>query len=90
MKDRPGSEDHLRANLPILQRLGWVLDPLTLRNAFTGAVVSRPVADQLTRGAFLGPWRLMSIDGFEWDAPDTKENVAAFGFSVSSRPLRLS
>ena len=22
-------------------------------------------------GAFLGPWRLMAIDGFEWDAPDT-------------------
>src|SRR5258707_12752434 len=23
----------------------------------------------------------MSIDGFEWDAPDTKENAAAFGYS---------
>ena len=38
-----------------------------------------PVADQLTRGAFLGPWRLMSIDGLEWDAPDTPGNAAAFG-----------
>src|SRR5216683_823724 len=43
--------------------------------------VAIPVADELTRGAFLGPWRLMSIDGFEWDAPDTKENAAAFGYS---------
>src|ERR1019366_8554173 len=25
--------------------------------------------------------RLMAIGGFEWDAPDTKENAAAFGFS---------
>ena len=23
----------------------------------------------------------MAIDGFEWDAPDTKENAAAFGFA---------
>ena len=34
--------------------------------------VAVPVADELTGGAFLGRWRLMSIDGFEWDAPDTK------------------
>ena len=33
-----------------------------------------PVADQLTRGAFLAAWRLMSIDGLEWDAPDTPQN----------------
>jgi hypothetical protein len=42
-----------------------------------------PVAEQLTRGAFVGPWRLMSIDGFEWDAPDSPENVAAFGYAGS-------
>ena len=40
-----------------------------------------PVAEELTRGAFPGPWRLMTIDGSEWDAPDTEENAAAFGFS---------
>jgi Insertion element 4 transposase N-terminal/Transposase DDE domain len=56
------------------QRLGF--EPL--RELF--ARVAVPVADQLTRGAFLGPWRLMSIDGLEWDVPDTKENAAAFGF----------
>src|SRR5258708_37138545 len=40
-----------------------------------------PAADLLTRGAFLGRWRLMSIDGMEWDAPDTPENAAGFGDS---------
>ncbi len=43
--------------------------------------VAAPVAEELTQGAFLAGWRLMSIDGFEWDAPDTDENAAAFGFS---------
>jgi hypothetical protein len=43
--------------------------------------VAAPVADELTAGAFLGPWRLMAIDGFEWDAPDTPANAAEFGFA---------
>ena len=58
-------------------RLGY--EPL--RDIF--ARVAVPVADQLTRWAFLGPWRLMSIDGFEWDAPDTPGNAAAFGYPGS-------
>lgn len=45
--------------------------------------VAVPVAEVLTRGAFLGSWRLMAIDGFEWDAPATKENAAEFGYAVS-------
>jgi len=53
-----------------------------LRDIF--ARVAVPVAGQLTRGAFVGPWRLMSIDGFEWDAPDTAGNAAAFGYAGSS------
>jgi hypothetical protein len=57
------------------QRLGY--EPM--RELF--AEVAVPVAEELTAGAFLGPWRLMAIDGFEWDAPDTKENAAAFGFA---------
>jgi hypothetical protein len=57
------------------QRLGY--EPV--KELF--AEVAAPVADELTAGAFLGPWRLMAIDGFEWDAPDTPENAAAFGFS---------
>src|SRR5260221_8671404 len=43
--------------------------------------VAQPAADLLTRGAFLGGRRLMAIDGFEWDAPDTPENAAEFGYA---------
>jgi len=57
------------------QRLGY--EPL--KALFSEVAV--PVAEELTAGAFLGPWRLMAIDGFEWDAPDTPENAAAFGFA---------
>jgi Insertion element 4 transposase N-terminal/Transposase DDE domain len=56
------------------ERLGF--EPL----AGIFAKVAVPVADPLTQGAFLGPWRLMSIDGLEWDAPDTSGNAAAFGY----------
>ena len=35
------------------------------------AQVARPVATEDTPGAFLGPWRKMSMDGLEWDVPDT-------------------
>ena len=49
------------------------------------AQVAVPVADEDTPGAFLGPWRLMSIDGFEWDAPATPENIAAFGFAGTDK-----
>jgi hypothetical protein len=41
--------------------------------------VARPVADLDTAGAYLGNWRLMSIDGIEWDVPDTAVNREAFG-----------
>jgi Insertion element 4 transposase N-terminal len=55
------------------QRLGY--EPV----ADLFAEVAVPVAGQLTRGAFLAGWRLMAIDGFEWDAPATKENLEEFG-----------
>jgi Insertion element 4 transposase N-terminal/Transposase DDE domain len=45
--------------------------------------VAVPVADELTQGAWLGSWRLMAIDGFDWDTPDTTENAAEFGYSGS-------
>src|SRR5450755_4322420 len=57
------------------QRLGY--EPV--KELF--AEVAVPVAEEETAGAFLGSWRLMAIDGFEWDAPDTPENAAAFGFA---------
>jgi hypothetical protein len=47
------------------------------------ARVAVPVADPLTRDAFVGPWRLMAIDGFAWDVPDTPGNAAAFGYAGS-------
>jgi hypothetical protein len=57
------------------QRLGY--EPL----AQLFGQVAVPVAELLTRGVFLAGRRLMAIDGFEWDAPDTPENAAAFGYS---------
>ena len=54
-------------------RLGW--------EALAGVFeqVARPVADPLTRGAWLGGRRLVSVDGCEWDVPDTADNATAFG-----------
>src|ERR1700730_6417415 len=43
--------------------------------------VAVPVAEDLTRGASPGPWRLMAIGGFDCDAPATETNIAAFGFA---------
>ena len=47
--------------------------------------VAVPVAGVLTRGAFLRDWRLMAIDGFELDVPDTPANAAAFGYPGGAR-----
>ena len=47
--------------------------------------VAVPVAGVLTRGAFLRGWRLMAIDGFELDVPDTPANAAAFGYPAGAR-----
>jgi hypothetical protein len=45
--------------------------------------VAVPVADLLTRGAWLGSRRLMAIDGFDWDVADTPDNVEEFGYGGS-------
>src|SRR5262249_28647174 len=47
--------------------------------------VAGPVAGLLTRGAFLRHWRLMAIDGFTLDVPDTPANPAAFGYPAGAR-----
>jgi Insertion element 4 transposase N-terminal/Transposase DDE domain len=47
--------------------------------------VAVPVAGELTRGAFLRHWRLMAIDGFELDVPDTPANAEAFGYPAGTR-----
>ncbi|MFE4599376.1 IS4 family transposase [Kitasatospora indigofera] len=43
--------------------------------------VAEPVATNETRGAWLREWRLMAIDGFELDVPDSTENAAEFGYA---------
>ena len=43
--------------------------------------VAVPCAQRGTRGAWLGSRKLMAIDGFVLDIPDTKENDTAFGRS---------
>jgi hypothetical protein len=55
------------------QRLG--VEPLRLLFERTAV----PVARRGTKGAWVGFRRLMAIDGFMLDVPDTKENVEAFG-----------
>jgi hypothetical protein len=45
--------------------------------------VAAPVATRSTRGAWLRRWRLLAIDGFDVDLPDTEANVAEFGYAGS-------
>lgn len=45
--------------------------------------VAQPVATRFTRGAWLRDRRLMAIDGFEVEVPDTEANAAEFGYSGS-------
>ena len=52
------------------QRLG----PEPMARVF--AQVAEPVAGLDTVGAFFGTWRLMSVDGMEWDVPDAKARGA--------------
>ena len=49
------------------------------------AQVAVPPATEDTAGAFLGPWRKMSMDGLEWDIPATEPNIAAFGFPGTAK-----
>ena len=53
------------------------LGPEPVAGVFSQVAV--PVAELDTIGAFLGPWRLMPVDGMERDVPDTAVNRAAFG-----------
>ena len=57
------------------------LGPKVLAEVFER--VAGPVATMSTRGAWLRGWRLVAIDGFEVDLPDTKANVAEFGYAGS-------
>jgi hypothetical protein len=57
------------------------LGPHVLAEVFEQVAV--PVATPLTRGAWLRGWRLVAIDGFDVDLPDSKENAARFGYAGS-------
>jgi hypothetical protein len=57
------------------------LGPKVLAEVFEQ--VAAPVATMGTRGAWLRRWRLVAIDGFEVDLPDTPGNAAEFGYAGS-------
>jgi hypothetical protein len=57
------------------------LGPKVLEEVFEQ--VAGPVADRSTRGAWLRGWRLLAIDGFEVDVPDTENNAVEFGYAGS-------
>lgn len=46
-------------------------------------VTAGVVALGTARGSFLRGWRLLAIDGFEVDVPDSRENAAEFGYAGS-------
>ena len=50
----------------------------------TGLLAER-MAVGTARGAFLRGWRLLAIDGFELDVPDTPANAAEFGYAGSGQ-----
>ena len=45
--------------------------------------VAEPVGGMFTRGALLREWRVLAIDGFDVDLPDSAENAAEFGYAGS-------
>jgi len=57
------------------------LGPTVLERVFES--VAAPVATPATRGAWLAGRRLVAIDGFDVDVPDTAANAAEFGYAGS-------
>jgi len=59
----------------------WIV-PLFERTWGPAAGPAAPTAEGTAlgtaRGSFLRRWRLLAIDGFEVDVPDSKENAAEF------------
>jgi Insertion element 4 transposase N-terminal len=60
-------------------RLGW--EPLRQLHD----EVVKPIAVSATKGAWYGPWRLVSLDGSTLDVADEKVNEDAFGRPGASR-----
>jgi hypothetical protein len=57
------------------------LGPQVMAEIFEG--VAQPVGTSDTRGVWLRGWRLLAIDGFDVDLPDTPSNAAEFGYAGS-------
>jgi hypothetical protein len=51
--------------------------------AGAAGLTAEAVALGTARGSFLRRWRLLAIDGFEIDVPDSVENAAEFGYAGS-------
>lgn len=60
-------------------RLGW--EPVRRLHD----EIVRPIAIRSTRGAWYGPWRLVSLDGSTLDVADEAANAEAFGRPGASR-----
>jgi hypothetical protein len=45
--------------------------------------VAEPVGGMFTRGSMLRDWRVLAIDGFDVDVPDSAENAVEFGYAGS-------
>jgi transposase IS4-like protein len=72
------------------KRLGRQVFPeIFARTCGPVAGPASPVAGALaagpTRGAWLRGWRVLAIDGFDLDVPDTPENAAEFGYATSDK-----
>jgi hypothetical protein len=58
------------------------LGSAVMKEIFEGVV--EPVATTDTRGAWVRGWRVLAIDGFEVDVPDTPANAEQFAYSGST------
>ncbi len=47
--------------------------------------VVQPIAKKITRGAWFGGWRIVTLDAFTLDVAESDKNVAAFGRPGASR-----
>jgi len=57
------------------------IGPEVMRRVFD--LVAAPVAEYSTPGGFLRSWRVVAIDGFSLDVPDTPGNAAEFGYTTT-------
>jgi hypothetical protein len=71
-------------NVYARKRLGrGVLAEVFERVAEVFERVAEPVGTSDTRGVWLRRWRLLGIDGFDADVPDTPANAKEFGYAGS-------